>query len=54
MRQLAPRAERVYSRGANAELTGDGIHCEQRALDPSWTRRFVFLRCGMGHSWIGP
>ncbi len=25
-------------------------HAEQIFLDPSWTRRFVFLRCGMEDS----
>lgn len=28
-------------------------HAEQIFLDPSWTQRFVFLRCGMGDSGTG-
>ena len=52
--QLSACAERVDGRAANAEDPRDRGNVQQlRCLDPSWTRRFVFLRWGMGDSWIG-
>ncbi len=39
-------------RRAHPELPRGLSHAKQLPLDPSWTRRFVFLRCGMGDSWI--
>jgi len=33
------------ARGAHAELARDSSDGEQRGLDPSWNRTFVFSRC---------
>lgn len=52
VRQFAARAEAVDRRGAHAEAARDLADAEQIFLDPSWTQRFVFLRCGMGNSGI--
>ena len=46
-------AEAVDRRRADAEPARDLTHAEQIFLDPSWTRRFVFLFYGMGISGIG-
>ena len=48
--ELAACAQPVDRRCANSEATRDLSYAEQIFLDPSWTRRFVFLRCGMGDS----
>ena len=52
--QVSTGAERVNGRGAHPELSRGRSDREKNILDPSWTQRFVFLRCGMGDSWIGP
>jgi len=51
--QLSKGAERVNRRLAYSKLHCRSSDREQNTLDPTWTRRFVFLRCGMGDSWIG-
>ena len=53
VRQVTTRAEFVDGRRADAELACDGSDREQILLDPSWTPRFVFLRCAMENSRIG-
>ena len=52
VRQLSSGAQAVDCRAAKPELSGDFWDREQGVLDPSWTRRFVFLQCGMGDSGI--
>ena len=51
VREFAACAEVVDRRGADAEAASDLSDTEQIPLDPSWTRRFVFPRGGMGDSW---
>ena len=51
--EFAACAQAVDGRSADAEAARDITHAEQIFLDPSWTQRFVFLRCGMGDSGIG-
>jgi len=50
--EFAAFAEVVDRRCANAKATRDLTDAEQIFLDPSWTQRFAFLRCGMGDSRI--
>jgi len=50
VRELSVGAERVNGRHAHPELPRGSSDREQNILDPSWTQRFVFLRCGMGDS----
>jgi hypothetical protein len=58
MRKLSTFTELVDGGAAYAELARYRRHREHSVLDPIWTRRFVFLHCGMGDSgirpWYGP
>jgi hypothetical protein len=50
VRQLSLGAERVNGRSAHSEVLRGSCDGEQNILDPSWTPKFVFLRCGLGDS----
>jgi len=52
--QLSTGAQRVDRGGAHSELLRRSCNRKQNILDPRWTQRFVFLRCGMEDPWIGP
>ena len=52
VREFCSLAEAIDGRRAYTEQARHRGHREQAVLDPSWTQRFVFLRCGMGDSWI--
>ena len=51
--QLSTGAQRVDRGGAHSELLRRSCNRKQNILDPRWTQRFVFLRCGMEDPWIG-
>jgi len=47
MRKLTAQAEAVDGRRADGEAARDLGDAKEILSDPSWTRRFVFVRCGM-------